>query len=348
MAQLAAGLQKTGATVTVSCLANVPGQRRGTETVNGIAVNRVPARGVGQSLRWPEALVPKGTADLVHFHGFSRLLLIRAWLDSRHIPFVITLHGGIQGVFTDSNRTRRSLKRAFDISAGRYVLNRASRIIALTTVEAEHLERSLAIRNSRIMVIPNAVAEASLRLYPVAQGESGRLLVLSRLATRKRVADLIEALATFACPIGCDIAGPDEGEGEHIKLLAKRLPAGTIRFLGPVVGDAKSRLLRAATALVLPSSWEGLSISGLEAIAQGTPVIASEAASTGLPKSACLTFPVGDIRALAARIESLSDKRTMVNLQEGVDRSRGDILGAEDHAKLTMQVYRELLSGYEP
>jgi glycosyltransferase involved in cell wall biosynthesis len=228
------------------------------------------------------------------------------------------------------------------------VLNRASRVVALTTVEAEHLQRSVGIGPSRIVIMPNAIAEDSLRPYPVTQGESGRLLVLSRLAPRKRVGDLVEALALFPNPIGCDIAGPDEGDGDHIRRLAKRLPTGTVQFLGPVGGDAKSRLLRAARALVLPSSWEGLSISGLEAIAQGTPVIASDSAATGLPSSACLTFPVGDIRALATCIESLDDKRAMVAVRDGVDRARARILSADDHAIQTMNLYRQVLGASKP
>lgn len=347
MAQLAAALKRNGAEVTVTCLVQHPPGRmaRGVrETIDGIAVNRVVSRGVGESFRWPGQLVPQGSADLVHFHGFSRPLALRCWLDTRHCPTVFTLHGGVRGVFTDHNRIRRALKHEFDITLGRTILNRASRIIAVTDVEAEHLQRVIGIRRSRIRVMSNPLESDAMRLNDSQQGESGRLLVLSRLVPDKKVDDLIRALAIMPLPVGCDIAGPDEGDRLRLERLAKQLAATTVKFVGPVFGEQKRRMLRQARALVLPSLSEGLSISALEAIAQGTPVIASDMASIGLPAAACLKFPVGDVAALAACIESLDDTKVLASLQIGLSRARKEIRLIDDYATEVVQIYAEALA----
>jgi glycosyltransferase involved in cell wall biosynthesis len=258
---------------------------------------------------------------------------------------VITLHGGIRGVFADPRPLRRAMKRLFDATAGRFLINRAFRVIALTSSEAEHLHRKLGISESRIRVIPNAVSDESWSIHSAPQGVSGRLLVLSRLSPEKRIGDLLAALAKLRKPIGCDIAGPDAGDGENLKTVVGRLSLETVRFLGPVEGESKARLLRSALALVLPSSSEGLSMSALEAIAQGTPVIASDTAASGLPSGPCLTFPVGNVQALVTCIESLSDSNLRENLQREAQEARHGLLRIDEQARLTMQIYELALDG---
>lgn len=343
MELLAQGLARQDFSVFVSCLARLLGggsTRVGVERLNGISVRRVGSYGVGESLRWPQRLVPKGSADLIHVHGFSRTLLLRLIMEKADLPLVITPHGGVHGAYTDPSPLRRSAKLTFDRILAKRLLRTASRVIALTDVEAAHL-RHIGVEASRLTVLPNAIGDEAMNLSSLRQGASGRLLVLSRLAPRKRIADVLQALLSLSNPPGCDIAGPDEGQMARLKELARRMPAQSIRFLGPVEGKVKVDLLRGAKALVLASSLEGLAITALEAIAQGTPVIASEAAAVGLPRLGILTFPVGDTAALASRIRSLEDPAVTEKLRNGASAARAEIKTSEDQLRHTLRVYED-------
>jgi glycosyltransferase involved in cell wall biosynthesis len=90
---------------------------------------------------------------------------------------------------------------------------------------------------------------------------------------------------------------------------AKQLPGrgvvrkSLVRLEGEVSDARLAALYRGAAAFVFPSLYEGFGLPVLEAMAYGTPVIASDAAS--VPEAggnAALYFPAADAHALAAQI----------------------------------------------
>ena len=96
-------------------------------------------------------------------------------------------------------------------------------------------------------------------------------LVGKAFALGLSVADLSEKMAYGKKTVfGGDEVGADDVE----RLLDGAL--ADVVFLGPVYSEAKSRLLRRARCLVLPSHSENFGLVVLEALASGTPVIASD------------------------------------------------------------------------
>jgi glycosyltransferase involved in cell wall biosynthesis len=75
------------------------------------------------------------------------------------------------------------------------------------------------------------------------------------------------------------IAGPDErGHLAQIQALATDLGVrDQVIFTGPVTGEVKNRLLYSSDLFILSSYSEGFSVSVLEAMACGLPVIATHA-----------------------------------------------------------------------
>jgi glycosyltransferase involved in cell wall biosynthesis len=105
--------------------------------------------------------------------------------------------------------------------------------------------------------------------------EPGTRLVLAvgRLAEQKNHALAIAALpqvpnATFA------IAGEGPLRAELERLATETGVADRVRFLG-IRTDARA-LMGAADVVVMPSRWEGLPLSALEALASGTPLVATD------------------------------------------------------------------------
>lgn len=91
------------------------------------------------------------------------------------------------------------------------------------------------------------------------------------------------------------------GDGELLPALRRCAAAGA-RF-EPPVNDPRS-WYAAADVVVLPSRWEGLSLTLLEALASGRCVVASDIAglAEAVPAGAGARVPVGDAPALAAAV----------------------------------------------
>jgi glycosyltransferase involved in cell wall biosynthesis len=160
-----------------------------------------------------------------------------------------------------------------------------------------------------VSVLPNPAPE--LPLLPsrdVVRAELGLdgavLAFAGRLGPQKALGVALEALA--AVP-GVTLAiagdGPDRAELER---RARELGLdGRARFLGSVSREGVLRLFRAADASVLSSSWENLPHTVVEALAVGSPVIAT--AVGGVPEVVRdgengLLVPSGDADALAGAI----------------------------------------------
>jgi glycosyltransferase involved in cell wall biosynthesis len=161
-------------------------------------------------------------------------------------------------------------------------------------------------------------AEAVAAARASAGAGKGMLLVLfvGRLETEKGVPVLLDAFRTAS--LGERAVLALAGEGPLAPLLEGQ--AG-VRGLGRVPESELPALYAAADVLVLPSvptrtflePW-GLVVN--EAMAQGTPVITSDAvgaAAGGLVRDGQtgLVVPAGDVRALAARLQVMAANREL-------------------------------------
>ena len=120
------------------------------------------------------------------------------------------------------------------------------------------------------------------------------------------------------------------------------LEAEGVRVLGYIGDEMLMELLSRAEAFVFPSLYEGFGFPVLEAMAGGTPVITSRAAS--LPElggEAVIYIDPSDAGAIAAAVLRVcSDRKIQDDL-----RSRGRMQAGrfrwEDTARQTLRVYEE-------
>jgi glycosyltransferase involved in cell wall biosynthesis len=169
--------------------------------------------------------------------------------------------------------------------------------------------RDLAIRwgvpAARVTVLPNpAPAVPELAPRPelrAAFGVDGIVLAFAgRIGPQKALDVLLDALG--------DVDGVTllvAGDGDERATLERRAGARA-RFLGPLPRRRVLELFRAADASVLPSSWENFPHTVVEALAVGTPVIATRVG--GVPEVVedgvnGLLVPPDDRAALAAAIQ---------------------------------------------
>jgi glycosyltransferase involved in cell wall biosynthesis len=204
---------------------------------------------------------------------------------------------------------RRTLKRR--------ELQRADAVTAVCGAVADSLVCDYGVERARVRVVPNgADLPDEEREWPAAQrlrddlgvGQFRPLWVCAaRLEEQKGHAVLLEALVQLKAR-GLDFIVVLAGEGSLRADLERRAVAAgvaeRVRFAGHV--ETVGPLLLAADACVLPSMWEGLPLSLLEALARGRPTVASQVG--GVPEViedgvTGRLVPAGDAAALAAALE---------------------------------------------
>jgi glycosyltransferase involved in cell wall biosynthesis len=182
---------------------------------------------------------------------------------------------------------------------------------------ADSLVRDFGVPRSRVRLVANgADSPDEEREWPAARrlrddlgvGQFRPLWVCAaRLEPPKGHAVLLEALERVKAS-GLDFIVVLAGEGSLGADLRRRVEAAglgaQVRFVGEV--ETLGPLLMAADACVLPSLWDGLPLTLLEALARGRPVAASRVG--GIPDviedgNTGRLVPPGDAAALASALE---------------------------------------------
>lgn len=258
-----------GATVASS-----GGWRTGALQVQGIRLVPVPLRG-RRPLDLARAVVTLRTErirtaiDVVHAHNVKSAIISAVASPRRHrVPVVVTLHGVPNDRYRDAARI---LQRCAD------------RLVAVSDDVAERVTAA-GFPSSKLCVIENAVAapeahdRTRARERLGVQQEVPVVLCAARFAPQKRH-DLLVAAWRHLPPDAVLIIAGDGATRPMIETAIRRSAYGD-RIL--LLGERHDIdwLLAAADVFVLPTDWEGLPISVLEAMAAGVPVVAS--AVTGL------------------------------------------------------------------
>ena len=231
------------------------------------------------------------TADVLHGHGLyaGPNFIFGREARRQQKPLVYHVHGFFEPYILRRSRWKKRLVHwLFEDDNFRAV--RLWR--ALTPKEAGQI-RACGLRQP-IVIIPNGLNPAgfpkppdldSLIDTPLIKGLSKnamRLLFLGRIHPKKGFDLLLPAwagLSGLTRDWQLVIAGPDEqGYLAQVRNLARSLGLEQkIIFTGPVSGPTKISLLHSSDLFVLPSYSEGFSMSLLEAMACGLPVIATTA-----------------------------------------------------------------------
>jgi glycosyltransferase involved in cell wall biosynthesis len=142
--------------------------------------------------------------------------------------------------------------------------------------------------------IHNGIDAQRFAIARRAEPERRYILFIGRLTAKKGVDLLIEAFARVAAQLGVDLVIAGEGEeGPSLREQTRRLAMGErIRFLGRASSSEVVDLIRGARFVVVPSKEEPFGIVALEALAAGTPVLAT--AVGGLPELIASAFANGD------------------------------------------------------
>jgi len=154
---------------------------------------------------------------------------------------------------------------------------RAACVISPSELIAEELTRDYHVPRRLIRVVRNPVDEAALRAAAAPPrrrpGEGARFVAVGRLSRQKGYDRLLDTVSSLAGDAHIAVFGEGE-ERASLEAQARALGvAGRVTFSGFDPNPAP--WVAGADALLLPSRWEGLPNVALEALACGTPVIAT-------------------------------------------------------------------------
>ena len=191
-----------------------------------------------------------------------------------------------------SERVFRSLRTPVHVALGRMSARGADLCLAPSRLTAREIERDYGVAG--VEVVSNVTGaplddpndrDTGERCGEELAGQEPFVLAVGRMRIRKGFEILLHALAAVREP-GHRPRVVIAGDGERrssLSALARGLRLGTsVRFAGRCSRSELARLRQRATALVVPSTYEGMPLVILEAMDDSVPVIAS--AVSGIPE----------------------------------------------------------------
>lgn len=222
--------------------------------------------------------------DLVHSHywlsGLSGIDLADRW----RIPHVAMFHT-LGEVKNRANRAEH--EPPFRIEGERTVVRHADRLICATPHERDFLVQLYGAHRDCVSIVPAGVdlgrfcpGDRTQAKRDLNLGEELLVLFVGRIEPLKGVDILIQALAVTELdqPLTAIVAGGDAASADIAELreLAEAVGvADRVRFVGTLPRAELPTYYRAADVCVMPSYYESFGLVAVEALACGTPVIAT-------------------------------------------------------------------------
>lgn len=266
--------------------------------------------------------------DLIHSHywmsGMAALFLKETW----KIPVINMFHT----LVLMKNRIAQSeseIEGAYRLDGEKEVLTKADRIIAATLAERSQLEFLYEANSKKISIIPPGVDTS--HFYPIPKDEakeaigvphhSRLILFVGRIEPLKGIDTLIRAISIIqqsgeltCCPHQLAIIGgepearPEDMNAEMVRLQEMVEQLGIknfVVFLGKQDQKSLPYYYSGAEVVVMPSHYESFGMVALEAMACGTPVVASQVGGLAFlvqDNKTGFVIPGGDADILADRL----------------------------------------------
>ena len=210
--------------------------------------------------------------SLIHLHVSQAFTPEVVYLIAkiRKIPYIAHIHldVGPSGPFGFLLETYKKLflKR---------VLQSAAKIICLSEPQKKLIAVKYMLPLASIVVIPNGVAKTYFIEGKTSAKAVPHLLFVGRLVVQKNLPLIIEAISHMQTSVYLDIVGEGELRG-NIETLIQKYGLQNVKLHGKKTGRELIEYYKSADLFVLPSLMEGISLSMLEALAAGLPVVASD------------------------------------------------------------------------
>ncbi len=310
----------------------------------GVVPRRLPVK-VWNPLSWTSRFLPNryrtllyrsdlprkvahGGYDLVHLHNPTPSLEMKRVARAARragVPYVISTHGFVEiadgPVINQMGRAQRAVWSVFVDRPVRWSVRHATRMLLLSPADGPVVDRldGAAVPTSIVsngVEVPDVDAgrddATHLDRVGVGEGADGlRAFFLANHTPNKGVDVLLDAFTTLDRPFTLVVGGDQREVIDYDDYASRCGPGQRIVYPGRLSDDEVGALFRWADLFVFPTRADTLPLVVLEAMAHGTPVVAS--AVGGIPfelEGGCgLLVPPGDVEALRSAITELDDDR---------------------------------------
>ena len=298
--------------------------------------------------------------DILHSHywlsGLAGDLLSESW----EIPHVITFHTlaktKLKALAVGDEHTSRS--------ASEYKLMcRSDKILVLTQKEAQDIGQLYGSFTNKISVVPPGVdleifyqSDKNASRYQLnIPGQNNMVLFVGRIDPIKGLDVLVKALSMISS-VGDTtlyIVGGNEESNEYYQFIKSLVVDmgldDKVVFTGAIAHDTLRTYYSAADVLVLPSHYESMGFVVIEAMACGTPVVASRVG--GIPSmvehgSTGYLIPWRCPEAFATQIEVLLKNKDLHSFMSKEAIKKAYSLSWDASSKKAANLYSEVISGW--
>jgi glycosyltransferase involved in cell wall biosynthesis len=233
------------------------------------------------------------------------------------MPLVATVHHPVQidravELASATGWRKVSLRRWYGFTRmQRRVARRLGPVVTVSESSRAEIVTQLGVPAGRIEVIPIGTDADLFRPDPAVVRVPGRVVTTASAdVPLKGLLPLVEAIAKVRTErqVELVVVGSIRTGGPVAAAIAHLGLADAVRFAGRVPHDELVGELRRAELAVVPSLHEGFSLPLVEAMACGTPVVATTGGA--LPEvagDAAVLVPPGDVSALATAIARMLD-----------------------------------------
>jgi len=276
-------------------------------------------------------------------------------------PYIITVHDLLEHMYL--SRDASSLRRSLHFHLTRRALSHAARVLAVSQFTKSEIERLFHIPVERIEVVYNAIDERFLHGHAtpadcdlIAQRYLVNypfILYAGAIRPHKNVVRIIEAFSALKSELEKEGQFPDlklivigDDLSSHPRLRRTVVRSGVqndVRFLGFVPIEVLRIFYDVAKIFVFPSLYEGFGLPPLEAMAHGTPVVASN--NSSLPEvtgnAALLVNPENVFEIQRALQRALLDPTLRARMkQRGYEQSQK--FSWTNSVSRILEIYREV------
>lgn len=256
------------------------GKLKKEETKDGIKIFRFKSIAPNEAYFFSSGLymaLRKESADIVHVHSahsFPSYLAYRAVRNFRKFIFTPHYHPFA------SSRLRTFLHKIYDPLQSSIFKN-SDKVICVSNYEKNLLRKKFGLPRSSLVNIPNGIDVRKFKKKSKRKDDLFSILYVGRLEKYKRVQWILESLKEIVsefpeCKIKLVIVGKGPYE-KKLKEMTKKL--GLRKFVKFKKNLSDEKLMDEyyqCDVFVMPSEYEAFSITTLEALSAGKPVIVSK------------------------------------------------------------------------
>ncbi|WP_420033418.1 glycosyltransferase family 4 protein [Streptomyces sp. cg28] len=258
----------------------------------------------------------RGEFDVVHDNqtlGYGLLGDIGAPLVTTiHHPITVDRQLELDAAETWQQRLSKRRWYAFTRMQKR-VARRVPSVLTVSGTSRDEIVQHLGVRQDRIRVVHIGADTDLFSPDPAVPEVPGRIVTTSSAdVPLKGLVFLVEALAKVRADhpgAHLVVVGKRPEEGPVAQAMERYGLEGAVQFVKGISDAELVDLVRSAQVACVPSLYEGFSLPAAEAMATGTPLVATKGGAipevAGPDGETCLAVPTGDAGALATGLSRL-------------------------------------------